>query len=167
MIDEKGYRTNVGIILVNNSGQLLLARRSGVHEAWQFPQGGLHDNETLRETMLRELKEELGLFPEHIEIIAESKQWLTYELPPQYRRYDRRPLCIGQKQKWFLLRLVAEDDAIRLDDSERPEFVMWRWVDYWFPMTQVISFKKEVYQKILEEFEPLVKSLITHGSDDS
>ncbi len=152
VIDRQGFRLNVGIIIVNDQGQLLWARRHGNPNAWQFPQGGINANETLAEAMYRELHEELGLSPEHVEIIAKTKGWLRYRLPKHFRRYDSKPLCIGQKQKWFLLRLSDSEDKITLDHCDKPEFDQWKWVDYWFPLEQVISFKKSVYRKVLKEF---------------
>jgi putative (di)nucleoside polyphosphate hydrolase len=156
MIDEKGYRFNVGIILVNEEGRLFWARRIGQHDAWQFPQGGILENETLEEAMYRELQEELGLYPDDVKILAVSAKWLYYHLPKNYRRYHSKPLCIGQKQKWFLLRFIGEEENIRFDLTESPEFDRWMWVDYWHPIEHVISFKRLVYKSALKEFEYFV-----------
>jgi putative (di)nucleoside polyphosphate hydrolase len=157
VIDHQGFRLNVGIILMNAKGQLFWGKRIGQEHAWQFPQGGLQNYETVNEAMYRELTEEVGLQPQDVELIAITKQWLYYRLPRHFLR-DTKPLCIGQKQKWFLLRLVSDESHIRLDHSGSPEFDGWRWVDYWEPLRDVISFKREVYKKALEEFEPLVHS---------
>lgn len=156
LIDSQGYRLNVGIIVCNNNDQLLLCRRFGKPRAWQFPQGGIDKHEQPRDAMYRELVEELGLAPTDVCYMAETVDWLTYVLPKAYRRYRSKPLCIGQKQKWFLLRLVSADDAIRLDTSVEQEFDQWRWVEYWDPIEQVIEFKREVYQQVLAEFAPLL-----------
>ncbi len=153
MIDEEGYRLNVGIVLANQHGQLLWGRRIGTKNAWQFPQGGMALEETPQQAMYRELTEELGLDAKDVTLIAETKDWLFYSLPERYRRYDSLPLCIGQKQKWFLLRLESDDSKIRLDLSTNPEFDSWCWVDYWYPINQVIEFKQAVYQQVLSEFE--------------
>jgi putative (di)nucleoside polyphosphate hydrolase len=155
MDNEKGYRLNVGIILTNGQKQVLFAKRMGINNAWQFPQGGIHEGESTREAMYRELHEELGLFPEDVEILAESRQWLKYKLPARFIRYYEKPLIIGQKQKWFLLRLMADEKKILLENGEKPEFDEWKWVDYWYPAENVISFKRQVYRKILEEFSKL------------
>ena len=158
MIDENGFRSNVGIIVANAFGDLLWARRVGSQNAWQFPQGGVDDNETPAQAMFRELKEELGVESSHVKILGESKEWLHYRLPTKFQRLDDPDRCIGQKQKWFLLRLISADSAIQLDHCDKPEFDEWKWVSYWFPLKQVIFFKRAVYVKALREFAPLVLS---------
>ncbi|MCK4950254.1 MAG: RNA pyrophosphohydrolase [Gammaproteobacteria bacterium] len=155
MIDSEGYRHNVGIIISNQQGQLLWARRIG-QDAWQFPQGGINESETLEGALFRELSEEVGLNSEHVEIIGCTKDWLHYRLPEHLMRYKSLPLCIGQKQMWFLLRLTADDQSICFDKSSRPEFDSWKWVDYWYPLKEVIAFKRKVYERALEELKPLL-----------
>ncbi len=155
MIDPDGFRPNVGIILSNPGGQLLWARRVG-QDAWQFPQGGMRSDETPAEAMYRELGEEVGLLPEHVEVIGATRGWLRYRLPRQYVRRHSNPVCIGQKQVWFLLRILCNDQAVRLDHSERPEFDRWRWVDYWHPLKEVVAFKRKVYRQALKELAPLI-----------
>src|SRR3989338_2118080 len=149
VIDSDGFRANVGIIVTNGKRRLLWARRVGSVNAWQFPQGGINDNETLVDAMYRELKEELGLDIADVILIAETKEWLKYRLPERFQRNDNNSdetqHCIGQKQKWFLLELKKEAQ-VKLDFSEHPEFDSWRWVSYWFPLQQVIFFKKDVYK---------------------
>ena len=152
VIDSEGFRLNVGIIIANEQGQLLWCRRIRPEDAWQFPQGGIHDGETSQQAMFRELEEELGLFPDNIALIAETEDWLSYRLPEQFIRHDSLPLCIGQKQKWYLLRLTGGESAINLKHSSSPEFDQWVWVDYWYPVDHVIAFKREVYQNVLEAF---------------
>ncbi len=155
MIDPDGFRPNVGIILSNSDSQLLWARRIG-QDAWQFPQGGMRSDETPAEAMYRELAEEVGLQPEHVELIGATRGWLRYRLPRQYIRHSSRPLCIGQKQVWFLLRILCTDKAVCLNQSDSPEFDCWRWVDYWHPLKEVVSFKRSVYRKALDELAPLL-----------
>ena len=157
MINQDGFRANVGIIVTDGKGQLLWARRFGSQNAWQFPQGGISDNETPIEAMYRELKEELGMDAKDVNVIAESKEWLRYRLPIRFQRHDDLQRCVGQKQKWFLLRLISDDSVVKLDLSDHPEFDLWKWVDYWRPLKQVIFFKRYVYRIVLQEFFPLVQ----------
>ncbi|TXH03113.1 MAG: RNA pyrophosphohydrolase [Nevskiaceae bacterium] len=155
MIDRDGYRPNVGIILVSGGGQVLWAKRIG-QEAWQFPQGGIKRGETPEDALFRELNEELGLGREHVEIIGVTRRWLRYQLPERYIRRRRGRVCIGQKQKWFALRLVAAESLVRFDATADPEFDGWRWVDYWHPLREVVEFKREVYDLALDELAPLI-----------
>ena len=154
MIDEEGFRANVGIVLCNHQGKLFWARRSGGIDAWQFPQGGIRPNEDAAEAMYRELKEEVGLLPEHVEIIANTDDWLRYWLPKKYIRYNTHPVCIGQKQIWFLLRLLVDESYVKLDHSSQPEFDHWRWIDYWDPLNYVVAFKRNVYEEALQQLAP-------------
>lgn len=156
VIDRAGYRLNVGIILVNDSGRVFWGRRHG-HDAWQFPQGGLAQGETALDAMFRELREEVGLDKEDIEVLGSTRRWLKYRLPKQYLRHGSEPLVIGQKQKWYLLRLVASEQKVRLDLSDSPEFDSWRWIDYNEPPAQVIFFKRQVYAQAMKELEYLLK----------
>lgn len=156
MIDREGYRQNVGIILVNPRGQLFWARRIG-ENSWQFPQGGIRAHETPEEALFRELAEEVGLRPEDVEVVGSTQEWLRYRLPKQFVHRRRKPVCIGQKQRWFLLRLIHEE-RVRLDASEKPEFDHWRWVDHEAPVNEVVSFKRNVYQRALDELIPLINN---------
>ena len=155
MIDSDGYRPNVGIILTNRIGQLLWARRIR-QDAWQFPQGGIRRRETPEQAMYRELGEEIGLEPRDVDVLGSTRGWLRYRLPERYIRRHQRPLCVGQKQVWFMLRLVGDERNVRLDLSDKPEFDHWRWVDYWQPLREVVPFKRSVYKKALNELAPLV-----------
>ena len=156
MIDADGFRHNVGIIVSNDNHQLLWCRRVGKAQAWQFPQGGIQVNETPEQAMYRELMEELGLESGAVTCLAESKRWLSYILPREFRRYYSKPLCIGQKQKWFLLRLNDANTEFHLDVTVDQEFDQWQWVDYWYPKDHVIAFKQRVYEQVLEEFAPIL-----------
>ena len=156
MIDGDGFRPNVGIVICNRKGQVLWARRYGQH-SWQFPQGGVDKGETPEQSMYRELYEEIGLRPEHVTLLAVTRHWLKYKLPKRLVRWDSNPVCIGQKQKWFLLRLETEHEpCIAFGCHGQPEFDDWRWVSYWYPVRQVVSFKREVYRRVLKEFAPIV-----------
>lgn len=158
MIDSDGFRPNVGIIVLGEplagQAQVLWAKRIG-QQAWQFPQGGIKRGETPEQACYRELQEELGLLPEHVELLGVTRDWLRYRLPKHLVRRGRKPVCIGQKQRWFALRLRAGADKVRLEVGERPEFDDWRWVDWWLPAREVVFFKREVYRQALEELAPL------------
>ena len=150
MIDNKGYRLNVGIILMNGDGNVFWGRRAG-KKGWQFPQGGLDNYETVEEAMYRELGEELGLTVNDVKVLGVTRPWLYYQLPYNFRRHHQKPLCIGQKQKWYLLRLLSDDASIHFDQTSVPEFDQWQWVDYWSPVDKVITFKRDVYKQALGE----------------
>jgi putative (di)nucleoside polyphosphate hydrolase len=154
-IDPEGYRANVGIILTNNENKLLLGGRIGA-KGWQFPQGGLHAGESSEEAMFRELREEVGLAPNDVDLLGCTRDWLRYRLPDQFIRKKSEPLCIGQKQRWYMLRLIGDDERVQLDKSDSPEFDRWRWVDYWRPVNEVIYFKRRVYALALHELGPLI-----------
>jgi len=156
VIDSQGYRANVGIVLSNGEGRLLWARRIG-QDAWQFPQGGISVDETPEEAMYRELREEIGLDTEHVKVIGQTSDWIRYRLPKRFIRHNSKPLCIGQKQIWFLLNFVGAENQVRFDCCDKPEFDRWRWINYWDPVDQVVSFKRRVYSAVLKEFEPIVK----------
>ena len=148
MVDADGFRPNVGIIVANGDGQVLWARRAG-EDAWQFPQGGVEAEEAPIEALYRELHEEVGLEPEDVAVLGATRRWLRYRLPRRMLRRGGR--CVGQKQIWFLLRLLADEDRVRLDNAPSPEFDQWRWVDYWQPVEEVIFFKRRVYRQALRE----------------
>ncbi len=157
MIDSHGYRANVGIILSNDRGRVFWARRVG-QEAWQFPQGGIRREESPRDALFRELYEEVGLLPGHVEITGCTKGWLRYRLPSRYVRRNSHPICIGQKQIWYMLRFVGQESDFNLRLGEKPEFDQWRWVNYWEPVRDVVFFKRNVYRRALRELAPLVFS---------
>ncbi len=160
MIDEKGFRANVGIIIFNDHGQVLLAKRYN-QDSWQFPQGGVDENETPLMAMYRELYEELGLKPQDVTLVQSIPFWLRYKLPQRYLR-PNGPYCIGQKQKWFLLKLSADESKLNLFISPKPEFDAWQWSHYWSPIKQVIHFKQKVYKKALKYFRYPIKQAISH-----
>jgi len=163
MIDADGYRANVGIILCNSAAQVMWARRIG-QDAWQFPQGGISADEDPRDAMYRELWEETGLKPDHVSVLGATDSWLRYKLP---RRLMRRsePLCIGQKQMWYLLQLDSDETSFDLGASNSPEFDHWKWVDYWYPVENVIFFKRRVYQCALAQLESNLPAPDASGRD--
>lgn len=155
MIDDDGYRPNVGVVICNKEGQVLWARRYGQH-SWQFPQGGINPGESPEQAMYRELFEEVGLTRKDVRILAVTRNWLRYKLPKRLVRWDTKPVCIGQKQRWFLLQLLCEDKEVNVACSKSPEFDGWRWVTYWYPVRQVVSFKRDVYRRVMKEFSAIV-----------
>lgn len=149
-IDAHGFRANVGIVLIRDGGEVFLGgRRDG--RGWQFPQGGMRPYESAEQALFRELHEEIGLGPQDVEVVAATRSWLRYRLPRRFLRHRSRPLCIGQKQRWFLLRMLGSESRLRFDLTPRPEFDSGRWVDYWSPVREVIYFKRSVYARALEE----------------
>ncbi|MEK6551674.1 MAG: RNA pyrophosphohydrolase [Pseudomonadota bacterium] len=165
MIDDSGYRPNVGIILCNRAGEVFWGRRRG-HDGWQFPQGGIHSHETPEEALFRELHEEVGLGVDRVEMLGRTRDWLHYDLPPELRRRPPRRGRLstgrrrdgglrGQKQIWFLLRFTGQDADVQLDLSGRPEFDAWRWITYWQALEEIVAFKREVYRLALTELAPL------------
>lgn len=151
MIDADGFRPNVGIILTNPQGLVFWARRVGGQDAWQFPQGGIAGNESPEAALYRELEEEVGLQQQDVEIVACTRGWLRYRLPKPLIRRQSKPLCIGQKQKWYLLRHISSEHRIQLDAHKTAEFDDWRWVSYWYPLNRVVAFKRDVYRRAMKE----------------
>jgi len=157
VIDPDGYRPNVGIVLIRDDGRVFWARRVN-RDGWQFPQGGMRTDETPIEAMYRELEEETGLQPEHVEVLGATPGWLRYRLPNRFVRRNVRPTCVGQKQVWFLLRFTGEETHFRLDANEKPEFDLFRWVDFWYPSEHVVAFKRDVYEQALRHLQPLAEA---------
>lgn len=154
-IDTEGFRANVGIVLCNSDSSVLLGGRTR-QSGWQFPQGGVLIDESIQAAMYRELEEEIGLKPEDVEVLGSTRDWLRYKLPDRFVRRNAKPICIGQKQRWYLLRLTGAESRLRLDNTDIPEFDRWRWVDFWQPVREVIDFKRDVYVKALSELGPLL-----------
>lgn len=155
IIDRQGFRPNVGIVLHNDRGQVLWARRVGPGDGWQFPQGGIDRGESAEQALFRELREEVGLGQADVEVRGATKGWLRYRVPRRLRRDDG---FRGQKQKWFLLRLLADPAAVCVAQGSEPEFDDWRWVSYWYPVGQVVAFKREVYRRALQELAPRLRT---------
>lgn len=154
MIDADGYRLNVGIVVTNTRDELLMAKRLR-RSAWQFPQGGIDPGETAEQALWRELHEEIGLRPAQLELLGQTRDWLHYRLPQRMWRVGV-PQCIGQKQKWFLLRLLDDNAQPRFDRGPKPEFDGYRWVPYWEAAKLVVVFKRDVYRAALKEFAPVL-----------
>ncbi len=150
MLDREGFRPNVGIILLNQKNQVFWGKRIRTH-SWQFPQGGIDRGETPEQAMFRELHEEVGLRPEHVCIVARTRDWLRYEVPDRFIRRDARGHYKGQKQIWYLLQLIGHDWDLNLRATDHPEFDAWRWNNYWVPLDAVVEFKRGVYELALTE----------------
>jgi putative (di)nucleoside polyphosphate hydrolase len=158
VIDTEGFRANVGIIICNKQGQVMWAKRYGQH-SWQFPQGGIDEGESPEQAMYRELHEEVGLQPKDVELLGVTRNWIRYKLPKRFIRPGPEPVCIGQKQKWFLLKLKCPESEVDVLQSSHPEFDGWRWVSYWYPIRNVVNFKREVYRRSLKELLPLLNAM--------
>ena len=144
MLDENGYRLGVGMIIRHRSGKILWCKRKQI-DAWQFPQGGIESDEIPEVAMWRELQEETGLLAPHVRLVQTTNQWLYYEFPKTLKMNYR-----GQKQIWFLLELLADDGHINLTIAN--EFDQWCWVDWWYPLQDIVAFKREIYKQVLEHF---------------
>lgn len=158
MIDKNGFRANVAIVLLNANQEVFWGRRVNSESAWQFPQGGIKEGETIEQAMYRELHEELGLLPQHVTVLMQLRPWIYYRLPRHLRRYHSRPLCVGQKQKWYLLQLNASESRIVLDHAEKPEFSDYQWVSIAHAKEHVVGFKQKAYRRALKHFERFLAS---------
>lgn len=165
MLDREGFRPNVGIILLNARNEVFWGKRLGEH-SWQFPQGGIKYGETPEQAMFRELHEETGLKPEHVKIIGRTRDWLRYEVPDKFIKREVRGHYRGQKQIWFLLRMVGRDCDICLRATDHPEFDAWRWNEYWVPLDAVIEFKRDVYQLALNELSRYLRRSAARAQQD-
>lgn len=157
MIKESEYRLNVGLIIINNKGKLLLCKRKKSNN-WQFPQGGIDTGEKSENAALRELYEEVGIKENSIKRICVSKTWYKYDVPEtkKFRNFLQDKFR-GQKQKWFMFELI-EDVKIDFTNDPNPEFDDYMWSSYWYPLYSIVDFKKEVYRSVLKEFcQPYVE----------
>lgn len=156
MVDREGYRPNVGIVLVNGRNEVFLGQRVRDHR-WQFPQGGIDYGETPLQAMYRELHEEVGLLPEHVRVMGRTRNWLRYDVPEQYLRPGSGGNFRGQKQIWFLLRMIGQDRDICLHATNHAEFDGWSWRRYWASMECAIEFKRDVYRMALGELSRFLR----------
>ena len=149
-----GYRPCVGVMLLNPAGLVFIGERRGpLLNAWQMPQGGIDPGETPRAAAWRELKEEVGT--DRADLLAESRQWLSYDLPPELRPAHWDPRHGGQSQRWFAFRFTGDDADLVLDAHE-PEFARWRWAPPDEVLNLIVDFKRPVYEAVLAEFAPLL-----------
>ncbi len=159
-MDVAGYRSNVGIMLLNDQWRALVAHRvGGSEEAWQMPQGGIREGETPLEAAYRELKEELSVVS--AEFVAESEAWFRYDFPPGAALGPEKAGLRGQKQKWVILRFTGEDREIDLNGTDPPEFDAWRWAPINELPQTIVSFKRPVYLDLLQEFPHLAQQSVT------
>lgn len=154
LVDAQGYRPNVGMVICNEDNQLFWARRKGM-DAWQFPQGGIHPGEDLIEAMYRELHEEVGLHADDVSILGQTEEWVKYEFGGK-KKTSGGEVYIGQKQIWFLLKILVPESQIDIHSHEHQEFDEWRWVDYWYPKDNIVPFKRDIYEHVLDHFAPIL-----------
>ena len=152
---NEGYRPNVAMVVLNSKNKVLICRRTNT-KTWQFPQGGVDNNENLEKAMYRELLEEVGLRKDDVQYIGESDDTIIYDIPKTIRSKVLGGKFKGQEQKWFLLRIKNDDHEIRLDYEAFPEFDTFEWVSFWQPIDRIVDFKKEAYRKALSELRFLI-----------
>lgn len=158
MIDEDGYRPNVASVIINKDNKILWAKRVN-EDNWQFPQGGIQKGETPEQAMYREVYEEVGLSKNSFEILGRSSDWLRYDVPEKFVKTYWQGRYKGQKQIWFLLKFIGADDLINLNLHDSPEFDDWKWENFWFPLKEVVDFKKDVYSTALNELWKFVEAI--------
>jgi putative (di)nucleoside polyphosphate hydrolase len=156
--EQRPYRPGVGLVLLNARGLAFVAQRIEPpgNDAWQFPQGGIDEGEDPLTAVLREMEEEIGTAK--AEIIAESRQWISYDLPPEVADRSWKGRYRGQSQKWFCARFTGTDSDIDLD-TEHPEFRAWRWMDLAEVPLLIIAFKRALYDQVAAEFLPLARGM--------
>jgi putative (di)nucleoside polyphosphate hydrolase len=151
------YRPCVGVVLVNEHGHIFTGERVDTPGAWQMPQGGIDDGETPDAAAFRELEEETGVTPKSAWLVAESPNWVRYDLPDHLVGKIWKGRFRGQKQKWFLLEFVGDDDEIDIFKHDK-EFARWRWSTRDEVLRDIVPFKREVYQQVIAAFRSQLES---------
>jgi len=150
MTPDLPYRPCVGVMLINAAGQIFAGERLDTPDAWQMPQGGVDDGETLQDAALRELEEEIGVSPDQVKMLKATPDWVYYDLPDHLLGKAWGGKYRGQKQHWFLMELQAGDDAINIETAH-PEFGRWKWTDAASLLAEIVPFKRDVYQTVISQ----------------
>ena len=147
-------RIGVGIVVLNKNNKIFVAKRiDNPKDFWQMPQGGVDQNESYLDAAHRELYEETNI--REIELIKEVEEFTTYELPDHLLGIIWKGKFKGQKQKWFIMRFVGNEDEINIK-TKKPEFLDWKWIDVNEITKKVVDFKYEVYKKVKKEVEKIL-----------
>ncbi len=147
------YRPCVGVMLINDAGLVFAAQRiDSPTPAWQMPQGGIDPGEAPADAALRELQEEISVTPDLVAPLAQTRDWLAYDLPPEMVPRIWKGRYRGQKQRWFLMRYQGSNDQIRLDTAH-PEFSDWRWIAAPEMLALIVPFKRDLYAQVIDEFK--------------
>lgn len=151
-----GYRRGVGAVIIDREGRIFAGQRlDAMFDAWQMPQGGIDEGESPLEAVLREVREETGIDPRHLELLAETADWIRYDVPAELVPNLWGGRYRGQEQRWFAFRFLGSDDDIDIA-TEHPEFRAWRWMEPDELLANIVPFKRELYARVLKEFAPLL-----------